>query len=68
MFKNVIAPVQAWLISQGRCVGCGKSLKSGKRVKEISQEERVTCKYCGRIYLFDVTKRIYRRAPVPVKK
>jgi len=29
MFKDVIAPIQAWLLSQGRCVGCGKELKDG---------------------------------------
>jgi len=30
MLKNMISPIQAWLISQGRCVGCGKPLDKMK--------------------------------------
>ncbi|OGG02300.1 hypothetical protein A2W14_01055 [Candidatus Gottesmanbacteria bacterium RBG_16_37_8] len=67
MLKNMIAPVQAWLLSQGRCVGCGKSLSNGKR-KKGKDEEVVTCKYCGRIYLFDKTKKTYQRAPLTVSE
>ena len=51
MFKNMIAPVQAWLLSQGRCVGCGMPLKGvGK----------VTCK-CGRVYIEEKNGK-FRRA------
>ena len=39
MFKNVIAPVQAWLLSQGRCVGCGTQLPDGKKLLVLSVEE-----------------------------
>jgi len=63
MFKNIIAPVQAWLLSQGRCVGCGKSLMQGER-KKGEDEDTVTCKSCGRIFIFDKNKKIYRRAPI----
>lgn len=52
MFKNVIAPIQAWLLSQGKCVGCGMPLKGDKKV---------TCK-CGRIYIHDLKNNKYRRA------
>ena len=52
MFKNVIAPIQAWLLSQGRCVGCGK---------ELSGKEKVTCS-CGRIFVYDKKMEKYRRA------
>lgn len=52
MFKNVIAPIQAWLLSQGRCVGCGKELGDG---------EKVTCS-CGRIFIHDKKTKKYRRA------
>ena len=57
MFKNVLAPVQAWLLSQGKCVGCGKPLpvKNGKGVVQI------TC-LCGRMYMYDADARKYRRA------
>lgn len=54
MFKNVIAPIQAWLLLQGRCVGCGTNL-DGKGPK-------VTCPKCGRIFIKDSTTGKYRRA------
>ena len=58
MFRNVIAPVQAWLLSQGKCVGCGTVLSLGKS-KKTKHGEQVTCK-CGRIYINKDGK--YRRA------
>ena len=57
MFKNVIAPVQAWLLSQNRCVGCGTELSLGK-----TSGEKVTCKKCGRIFVKDSATSKYRRA------
>lgn len=53
MFKNVIAPVQAWLLSQGRCVGCGTQLPDGKKV---------ICSKCGRIFIKEETTGKFRRA------
>jgi hypothetical protein len=57
MFKNIIGPVQAWLLSQGKCVGCGKILpkKTGNSLVKI------TC-ICGRIYMYDPEGDKYRRA------
>ena len=52
MLKSVIAPIQAWLLSKGQCVGCGKKLGPG---------DKFTCK-CGRIFIYDKTKKSYRRA------
>jgi hypothetical protein len=57
MFKNVIAPMQAWLLSQGKCVGCGRSLET----KQGSGMVRVDCS-CGRIYMYDPAAKKYRRA------
>jgi hypothetical protein len=59
MFKNIIAPVQAWLLSQGRCVGCGRDLVK----KEGEGLVRVDCE-CGRIYMYDAASAKYRRATV----
>lgn len=64
MFKNVIAPVQAWLLSQGRCVGCGTPLKEGKRSKKSEEEEKVVCQKCNRIFLFNKKTKHYYRAPL----
>ncbi len=61
MFKNVIAPVQAWLLSQGRCVGCGTELTTGKTEKS-SKGEKVTCQKCGRIFMKEAGTGKYRRA------
>lgn len=61
MFKNVVAPMQAWLISQGKCVGCGTSLERGKK-KKHPKGMQVTCK-CRRIFIKD-SKGNFRRALV----
>lgn len=62
MFKNIIAPVQAWLLSQGRCVGCGLSLKKAKRKKgKTKNEELFVCK-CGRFFVYNPQTKKYRRA------
>lgn len=61
MFKNIIAPVQAWLLSQGRCVGCGTPLEKGKRQTRKDKTERVACQ-CGRIFIYDPKSKKYRRA------
>lgn len=57
MFKNIISPVQAWLLSQGRCVGCGRELSK----KQGKGYVRVDCP-CGRIYMYDAPSGKYRRA------
>jgi len=61
MFKNVIAPIQAWLLSQGRCVGCGKPLSAGKKEKYKEGSEKVICS-CGRIFIYNPKTKAYRRA------
>lgn len=63
MLKNIIAPVQAWLLSRGSCVGCGTSLLGGERKQssKLSGHEQVTCK-CGRIFIYDSKTKTYRRA------
>lgn len=50
MLKNVIAPIQAWLLSQGRCVGCGTDLNLGK-TKKAKVGELVTCSKCTRVFV-----------------
>ena len=60
MIKNLIAPMQAWLLSQGRCVGCGTQLDKGIQ-KEVRGQITVTCQ-CGRIFIYDKSQNKYRRA------
>ena len=61
MFKNIIAPVQAWLLSRGQCVGCSMPLSKGKKEDHKKGFKKVTCK-CGRIFIYDTGKKKYRRA------
>lgn len=64
MFKNIIAPVQAWLLLKGQCVGCGMPLEKAKKEKVDEQDElKVTCR-CGRVFMYDAQKNKYRRALV----
>jgi len=70
MFKNIIAPVQAWLLSQGKCVGCGMPLskskiKSPRRLgqggQKSKEEDLITCK-CRRVFVYNKKTKTYRRA------
>lgn len=61
MFKQVIAPVQMWLLSKGKCVGCSMPLEKGNQKKFKNDQEMVTCK-CGRMYVYDKKSKQYRRA------
>ena len=61
MLKNVIAPIQAWLLSQGRCVGCGKPLNIMEKEKRDGGTVKVTCE-CGRIFINNPKTKKYRRA------
>lgn len=60
MFKNIISPVQAWLLSKGQCVGCGTPLSKGRKSKVKDGREKVACK-CGRVFIHTKSGK-YRRA------
>ncbi len=62
MFKNIIAPMQAWLLSRDQCVGCGTPLEKGKVTNtKTKSQQKVTCK-CGRIFIYNTSTKKYRRA------
>jgi hypothetical protein len=61
MLKNVIAPIQAWLLSQGRCVADGQPLDKAKKEKRKDGNIKLTHS-CGRIYIYDSKNKKYRRA------
>lgn len=58
MIKNIISPIQMWLLNQNRCVGCGMLLSKGK-INKLKNKDSTICK-CGRIYIKE--KNTYRRA------
>jgi len=61
MFKNIIAPVQAWLLSRGQCVGCSTALDKGSKEKRKDNTYKITCR-CGRIFIYSPKTKKYRRA------
>lgn len=61
MIKRIIAPVQAWILLQGKCVGCGRSLSLGRKFERPDNSQKVICQ-CGRIFIFDKRRGKYRRA------
>ena len=61
MFKNIIAPVQAWLLAKGQCAGCGTPLTKGEKLKRDDGTYKVNCK-CGRIFIEDPKTKKFRRA------
>jgi hypothetical protein len=61
MFKNIIAPVQAWLLSRGQCVGCSTPLSKCQHEARKDHTQKVTCK-CGRIFIYNPDTKKYRRA------
>lgn len=58
--KEIVAPLQHWLLIQGRCVGCGRSLKTEKKQKK-NGFVLITCQ-CRRIFVYQPEKNSYRRA------
>lgn len=62
MFKNIIAPVQAWLLSQGKCVGCGTSLQKAEVIKKKSKDEEIIACKCDRMFIYNQETKRYRRA------
>ncbi len=61
VFKKMIEPLQMWLLTGGRCVGCGKELKLGKRSRKGKGEDFIVCE-CKRVYVYDNAGKKYRRA------
>jgi len=61
VLKNVIAPIQAWLMSQGRCVADGQPLEGSKKEKWNNGTYKITHS-CGRIYIYNSKEKKYRRA------
>ena len=63
MFKSIIAPVQAWLLSQGRCDGCGMYLREEKMRRQKNGIKRIFCR-CGRVFVYNQKTKKYHRIPL----
>lgn len=61
MIKKILAPVQAWILLQGKCVGCGKNLQLARKFERLNNSQKIVCS-CGRIFIFDKRRGKYKRA------
>lgn len=61
MIKKILAPVQSWILLQGKCVGCGKSLSLARKFERLDNSQKVICS-CSRIFIFDKRRGKYKRA------
>jgi hypothetical protein len=60
MSKSIITPIQAWLLSQGKCFSCGMSLRKAKVEAGDNGVKKLLCQ-CGRIFFFDQKNQRYYR-------
>lgn len=63
MLKKILAPIQAFILAQGKCVGCGRNLSQGIKQNFINNSQRVICA-CRRIFIFEKRKGKWRRATI----
>ncbi len=63
MFKKILAPIQSFILIQGKCVGCGRNLAQGKKISFQNNCEKVICA-CKRIFIFEKRKGKFRRATI----
>lgn len=59
MFRDIVIPLQAWLLSQGRCFNCGLELEKAKKERKRNGFEKATCQ-CGRIFYYNKKTQKYR--------
>lgn len=67
MIKRIFAPVQAWILLQGKCVGCGRNLSIGKKFERSNNTQKIICK-CKRVYIFEKITGKFRRAAIAEAK
>lgn len=60
-FKDILAPIQGFMLKNGQCVGCGQPLKNSRKTEMNKSSQKAVCK-CGRIYVFSLVEKKYRRA------
>lgn len=56
----IITPIQDWLLSEGKCVGCGRSLDRVGRERK-NGHSFVTC-VCRRVFVWEPERESFRRA------
>lgn len=59
ILQQIFAPVQQWLLEQGKCAHCGQSLAKGK--KEMTREGEVVICRCGQAYFYLPQANLYKK-------
>lgn len=55
--KQLINNIQQWLLFEGRCTSCGRSLEEGKQQSNAGQE-LIVCE-CDRVYEYNKQSKVY---------
>ncbi|HUW24864.1 MAG TPA: hypothetical protein VMW04_04620 [Patescibacteria group bacterium] len=59
LWQQIVAPLQQWLLEQGRCVACG-TLLSHRRKEAVRGNEVIACS-CGESYLYLPKANLFKR-------
>ena len=59
LWQQIVAPLQQWLLEQGRCVGCGSLLSPKKNVAKPGGEVIVCA--CGESYFYLSKANLFKR-------
>lgn len=60
MFRNIVLPMQAWLLVQKQCTSCGRSLEKSKKRRPKNGIVKVFCR-CGQAFIYDKQTKKYQR-------
>jgi DNA-directed RNA polymerase subunit RPC12/RpoP len=61
VLKQIIGPIQQWLLEEGKCVSCGGALSSHLKGNGIESGTEVINCPCGQNYLYMSKAKLYKR-------
>jgi DNA-directed RNA polymerase subunit RPC12/RpoP len=61
ILKQIIGPIQQWLLEEGKCVSCGGALSAHLKGNEVESGAEVISCPCGQTYLYLPKAKLYKR-------
>lgn len=61
VLKQIIGPIQQWLLEEGKCVSCGGALSSQLKGSKVESGDEVISCPCGQNYLYMPKAKLYKR-------
>jgi len=61
ILKQIIGPIQQWLLEEGKCVSCGGSLAPHFKRSHVEAGAEVISCPCGQVYLYLPKAKLYKR-------